>query len=123
MFFVPICSHPFLSSIACITVSLQLLQAKMFRQISRIVTKANAVPTRFITSTAAKQKSAYAAQMHPESHAYNETPSDLSVAAAGMVVVGFFGLQLWNCSATANRIAIEDFEFKAFEESIIKAGH
>ena len=94
----------------------------MFRQVSRITTKAiaNTKATRSITSTAAKQKAAYAQHMHPESHAYRETPSDMAVAAAGAVVIGFFGLQLWNCTATASRIAKEDFEFKAFEQSVTK---
>ena len=86
----------------------------MFRQFSRIATKA--IPqARSITSTAAKQKSAYAAQLHPTSYAYRETPSNLSVVAAGIVVISFFGLQFWNCSATANLIGKEDFQFQAFE--------
>ena len=87
----------------------------MFRQIfSRI--NAKAIPqVRMITSTAAKQKSAYAQAHYPSSHAYRQTPSDLAVGAAGLVVIGFFGLQFWNCSVVADRIAKEDFHFEAFE--------
>ena len=94
----------------------------MFRQVSRIVIKANATTkaTRSVTSTAAKKSAALAAHAHPESYAFKETPSDMAVVAAGAVVIGFFGLQFWNCTATASRIGKEDFQFKAFEQSVTK---
>jgi len=50
------------------------------------------------------------------SKAYTPTPSDSAVVVAGLVVISCFGLQFWNCSATANRISKEDFQFTAFEQ-------
>ena len=84
----------------------------MFRQVSRIITKANATaPTRFITSTASKQKAAQAMHMHPNSHAYAQTPSDMSVIGVGVFGVTMFGLCFWNGTSTASRIGSHNAQY------------